>query len=81
MNLDGLSPDIRHSLAQELALGQYADEQDVLRHALLALAEQRETIAGVREGLADIEAGRFESLEDYESDFRRRHNMPDSQGK
>ena len=80
MNLDGLAPDIRQSLAQELALGQYTDEQDVLRHALSALAEQRETIAGIRRGVADIEAGRYESLEDYEREFRRRHNLPGSHG-
>jgi predicted transcriptional regulator len=80
MNLDELAPDIQRSLAQELVLGQYADEQDVLRHALCALAEQRETIAAVREGVADIEGGRFETLEDYEREFRRRHDIPDSPG-
>ena len=65
-------------LAQELALGHYSDEQDVLRHALSVLAEQRETIAGVRRGLADIEAGRFESLEVHERNLRELYNLPDS---
>ena len=31
MNLDGLAPDVRQLLAQELSLGHYVDEQDVLR--------------------------------------------------
>ena len=75
MNLDGLAPDVRQSLAQELALGKYEDEQDVLRHALSALAEYRETVAGVRRGVADMEAGRFVTLDEHERELRRGPNL------
>ena len=74
MNLDGLAPDVRQSLAQELAHGKYADEQDVLRQALSALAEYREAVAGVRRGVADVEAGRFVTLEEHERELRRGPN-------
>jgi predicted transcriptional regulator len=81
MNLDGLAPDIRQSLAQELALGQYSDEQDVLRHALSALAEYREAVAGVRRGVADVEAGRYITLEEHERELRRGPNSSGSDDK
>jgi predicted transcriptional regulator len=70
MSIDGLAPDVRQSLAHELALGTYEDEQDVLRHALAALAEYREAVAGVERGLADFEAGRFVTLEEHEKELR-----------
>ena len=78
--LRGLAPDIRRLIASELASGVYADEQDVLRQALSILAERRETIAGVRRGLADVEAGRVQPLDDYEREFRRRHRLPEASG-
>jgi hypothetical protein len=37
--------------------------------------EQQETLAAIREGLADIEAGRTVSLEDFDSEFRQRHGI------
>jgi predicted transcriptional regulator len=80
MNLDGLAPDIRRMIADEFALGGYVDEQDVLRHALSALAEQRETISGVRRGIADVAAGRVTPLDEYERSFRRQHNLPNERG-
>ena len=80
MNFDGLAPDIRRMIADELALGRYVDEQDVLRQALSVLAEQRETIAGVRRGIADVAAGRVTPLDDYEREFRWRHNLPSDRG-
>ena len=79
-DLKRLAPDIRRLIASELASGVYADEQDVLRQALSILAERRETIAGVRRGLADVEAGRVQPLDDYEREFRRRHRLPEASG-
>jgi predicted transcriptional regulator len=73
------APDVQRLIAQELSLGSYSDEQDVLRHALVALAEQRETLAGIERGLADVAAGRVKSREEFEADFRARHKLPDAE--
>ena len=38
--------------------------------------EQDSAIAAIRESLADIAAGRMKSLEEFDRDFRKRHNIP-----
>lgn len=37
--------------------------------------EQRESIAAIREGLEDIDAGRTVPLDEFDSDFRMRHGL------
>lgn len=37
--------------------------------------KQQETLAAIREGLADIEAGRTTPLEDFDREFRQRHGI------
>lgn len=37
--------------------------------------EQRESIAAIREGLEDIDAGRTMPLDEFDSDFRSRHGL------
>lgn len=54
------------------------DDQGMLRPTLSALAEQRETIAGIERGLADADAGRVTSREQFEADFRAQHGLPDT---
>jgi len=78
MTPSDLAPDVQRLIAKELSLGGYADEQDVLRHALTALADQRETIAGIERGLSDVAAGRLTSREEFEHNFRARHGLPDA---
>lgn len=70
-----IAPDVLRLISHELALGGYIDEQDVLRQALVALAEQRDTVAGIERGLADAAAGRVVSRDDFERDFRARHGI------
>jgi hypothetical protein len=38
--------------------------------------EMEESCAAIREGLADIEAGRVQSLEDFDREFRERNGLP-----
>lgn len=70
-----LPPDIEHSIKEHMASGDYATEIDVLREALDALGrfthtpaeaedEYRQTVAAVREGVADMNAGRMRPLRD-----------------
>jgi Arc/MetJ-type ribon-helix-helix transcriptional regulator len=77
--------DVEKLIEHHMALGGYASPEDVLRDALDALgqfahsaterdAEYRETVAAVREGLADAEAGRMRLLRDFIADTRRAPN-------
>lgn len=43
--------------------------------ALELWREEQESLAAIREGLADIEAGRTKSIEDFDRDFRKRHGI------
>jgi predicted transcriptional regulator len=38
--------------------------------------EMEESCAAIREGLSDIEAGRVQSLEDFDREFRSQHGLP-----
>ena len=40
--------------------------------------EREETLSAIREGLVDVEAGRTISLEDFDHEFRQRHDIKDS---
>lgn len=43
--------------------------------ALALWREQDETLNAIREGLADVDCGRTQSLEDFDRVFRARHGM------
>jgi hypothetical protein len=43
--------------------------------ALAAWREEQATLSAIREGLADVEAGRTMSVEEFEADFRHRHGI------
>jgi Arc/MetJ-type ribon-helix-helix transcriptional regulator len=66
-------PDVEKLVREHMAAGGYASEDEVLRDALQVLGEfvhsregiaeeHRQTVAAVREGLADMEAGRMRPL-------------------
>jgi len=75
--------DVEKLIEQHMALGGYNSREEVLRDALDALSqfshdatdldrEYEETVAAVREGLADVEAGRMRPLQDLIDEKRRR---------
>ena len=81
--------DIAKLLREQMATGRYACEDDILREALRALAEfvhspaefdeeYCQTVAAVREGLADAEAGRTRPLRALidEADCNRKREAP-----
>ena len=43
--------------------------------ALALWREEQETIAAVREGLADVNAGRTKPLDQFDREFRQRHGL------
>ena len=75
--------DIQTLIDQEMALGNYESQEDLLRHALIGLRSNREmrdyddeTIEGVQRGLADAAAGRLTPRAEFEREFRLRNNIP-----
>jgi Arc/MetJ-type ribon-helix-helix transcriptional regulator len=63
-------PVLDRLIREELATGAYASEDDVLVAAMQALRDRGETIAGVREGLSDLDAGRVRLLGDVDAELR-----------
>jgi Arc/MetJ-type ribon-helix-helix transcriptional regulator len=64
-------PEISKLIAQNLATGHYASEEDVLMAALHSLSDYHATIADIRQGMVDYELGRGESLSQAMDDIRR----------
>ncbi|SFJ70107.1 hypothetical protein [Planctomicrobium piriforme] len=46
--------------------------------ALALWREEQETLAAIREGLEDIDAGRTIPLEEFDQNFRRKHGIADN---
>lgn len=43
---------------------------------LLDELDELQALAGIKRGLADVQAGRVTSVKDFEKDFRKRHGIP-----
>ena len=67
-----LTAQVKHYLVS----GQCRTEEDVLRDALRALAEERDVLDDIRQGLEDLEAGRGRPLEDVDADLRKKYDIP-----
>ena len=68
-------PALDRLVREELATGAYSSEDDVLVEAMQALRDRHEAIAGIREGLSDLEAGRVRPLVDVDADLRTKHGI------
>lgn len=66
-------PDLERQLQEQMALGQYHSETDLIRDALQALLAQNEESAAIQAGLDDLEAGRVRPLREVASEIRARH--------
>jgi predicted transcriptional regulator len=60
---------------EELATGVYRSEDEVLVEAMQALRDRDQSIAGIREGLADLNAGRVRLLGDVDAELRSKHGI------
>ena len=49
--------DLQDLVGEQMQLGEYSSEDDVLRDALRALAEEREDLAAIREAITEWRAG------------------------
>ncbi len=64
--------DLQAFMHQQLHLGNFATEQEVITEGLRMLkAERDETVAGIQAGLADAAAGRMQPLREAFADLRR----------
>lgn len=52
-----LPPDLQQDITAWVASGQYASEEDVLRDALRALANEQNDFEAVRQAIEEVEAG------------------------
>ena len=62
-------PELDRLVREGLAGGGYASEDELLLEAMLALRERDEAVAGIQEGLADLDAGHVRPLGDADSPF------------
>jgi predicted transcriptional regulator len=67
MSLD-LPTDVSASLSHFIAFNGYKDEVEVIRDALTAL-EHRKNVEAIKEGIADMEAGRVRPWEDVKAEL------------
>ncbi len=65
--------DVAALVHAQMATGDYRSEDDVIRHALQALADRRDDLAAIRSGIDDMEAGRTRPLEDVAREIQTRH--------
>lgn len=63
-------PDVDRLVRDRMAAGGYLSEDDVLRDALVALAERADDLSAIQAGIADMEAGRTRSLSEVDLDIR-----------
>ena len=68
-------PVLERLVREELATGVYNSEDDVLVEAMQALRDRDEAIAGIREGLSDLDAGRVRPLCDVDAELRNKHGI------
>lgn len=66
-------PDLQRQLQEQMELGQYDSEADLIRAALQALHTQNEDMAAIQDGLDDLNAGRVRPLREVASEIRERH--------
>jgi hypothetical protein len=71
--------DLQPFVAEQLRLGQFASEQDLMAEALRMLkAEREDAVEGILLGLADAAAGRVQPLAEVFDDLRREFNLNES---
>jgi len=68
-------PALDRLVREELATGVYHSEDELLVEAMQALRDREEAIVGIREGLADLDAGRVRLLDDVDAELRTKHGI------
>lgn len=75
--MTALAANLEQFVQQEIASGRFPNRNSVVAHALRLLQREREeAVTGIRVGLADVAAGRVQSLGEAFADLRRELNVP-----
>ena len=69
-------PEVEHLVKQQMMLGGYVSEDELLREALLALADRREVLDDIRVGIEEMEAERGRTLEAVDDELRKKYDIP-----
>ena len=65
---------------QEFATGRYATREEVVVQALSWLRNERqEAVSGIKHGLADVAAGRTQTVAEAFSDIRKEFGVPEKE--
>ena len=72
-----LPSDVEQRVQSHLETGLYQSEDDVLRAAMTALDREHDDLAAIQAGIDDMEAGRYRPFAQIDTEFRRKHNIPD----
>lgn len=70
-----LPPDLDQQVKHYLASGQYQTEEDVLRDAMRALADEQGVLDDIRQGVKDLAAGHGRPLEAVDADIRKKYSI------
>ena len=73
-----LPSDIAQQVQAHIATGEYVSPEEVLRDAMAALADRRDSRAAIQAGIEDMEAGRVRPLDEVDSELRAKYKIPRS---
>ncbi len=75
-----LPADLKPFVEQEFATGRYTTREEVVVQALCWLRDERqEAIAGIKQGLNDVAAGRTQPLSEAFADIRKEFGVPETE--
>ena len=75
-----IPPDLESFVEQEFATGMYGSREEVVLQAVNLLREERsQALSGIKEGLADVAAGRTKPLDQAFDEMRTKFSIPRSE--
>ncbi len=75
-----LPPELEPFVEQEYATGRYTTREEVVVQALRWFREERQdAVAGIKQGLDDVAAGRTQPLADAFADIRKELGVPETE--
>ena len=75
-----LPPELEPFVEQEFLTGRYKNREEVIVQAIRWLREEREgAVAGIKQGLDDVAAGRTEPLGKSFADIRKEFGIPEAE--
>lgn len=70
-----LTPELNRLIREKLLSGQYESVEEVLTAAMRALEIEDRSVAAIQDGIDDIDAGRYCTLEEANTEFCRKHGI------